>query len=494
MTEKTLAPSRRWLNVGCLTVAACLLLLTAAHAVEERPANPQEMFRMLGVGDIYFERLKSGVAVDVNETDTVLRILFKLRRFPAFDMQRWAIDVAPLLKTIEQADKHRGSIFRLRGRVVVVEPYRPSADESQRYEMPQYFRCHLLLDSSSQMVDIYTENVPAEWQKGARPGAPGGALGVFLKFAKEKDQPTSLVFVAPRLAWYPDDLLSGALGMDYGLLDDLQNQKDLGVQQREAIDREAFYQMLAAVGRAKPGELLRQADADLPKIREGWRWTNREGRLQYSVVPLFNEPATQVGRLVALSGAARRVVKVSVDNPETVARFGFDHYFQVSLFTDDSQGNPLTFCVRELPKGMPYGNQPHYGESVRIVGFFYMTWSYGVQTMTDPALTPDPKTHHQLSPLLIGQSLVWYPVAKPADSTFSTAIIIGLVVVVMVIVWAVAWRSRRRERQWVEHAIGATPTLDPDVNFGQVDQSVVAAPDFDHIAEMDHGPEQQENS
>jgi hypothetical protein len=352
----------------------------------------------------------------------------------------------------------------------------------------------MLLDSSSQMVDICTESVPVAWRKGAKPDAPGGAFGVFLKSAKEKDQPATLTFVAPRLAWYPDDLLSGVLGMDFGLLDDLQNAKQFTAQQREELDREAFYQMLAAVGRAKPGQLLRQADAALSKIPEGWQWTNREGRLQYSVVPLFNDSATQVGRLVALAGTARLIEKIHVDNPQTVARFGFDHYYQVSLFTDDSQGNPVTFCVRELPKDMPYGNQPHYGEAVRIAGFFFKTWSYPVQRMADPTLTPNPKPNDQLSPLLVGRSLVWFPPAKPADTTVSTAIITGLVIVVMSIVWGVAWRSRRRERQWVEHAIGATPRLDPGVNFGQVDQAVEAGPDFKHIAEMDHGPEQPDRS
>ena len=236
-----------------------------------------------------------------------------------------------------------------------------------------------------------------------------------------------LVFAAPRLAWYPDNLL-GKLGMDFGLLDSPQARKPFNPRNPE--DREAFYQLLAAVGRADPGQLLQAAEEDLPKTPAAWRSTDQQGQEQYSVVPLFNEPATQPGRLVELFGTARLIEEVHLDprlDADIIARFGLDHYYQVSLFTDDSQGNPVTFCIRELPEGMPYGNLPHYGETVRIAGFFFKTWSYGVPKMTDPALDPgDPKTHQQLSPLLIGRSLTWYPAPQPADNTPTNVVIGGL--------------------------------------------------------------------
>lgn len=331
MITKYLALPLRCSRVACFLMAAAtsVAFLAAARAEEKKPANPREMFRALGVGDTYFERLTVGVPVDADELDPLLRILFKLRQFPAVDLERWALDADKLDKAAVQSGEYRGSVFRLRGRVIAVEPFRPSADMSARYEMPQYFRCRLELDSPGQLAEIYTDNVPVAWQQGDKPDVAGGAFGVFLKLAKKTDGRDTLVFVAPRLAWYSDDLL-GRLGMDYGLLDDLWNQKNLTAEQRNTLDREAFYQMLAAAKRAKPDQLLQQADADLPKTRDGWRWTNRENKLLYSVVPLFNEPATQVGRLVALSGTARLVEKIHVEDPNTVARFGFDHYYQVS--------------------------------------------------------------------------------------------------------------------------------------------------------------------
>ncbi len=476
-------PSTIWFSRICcgILVAAVSLELAVASQAEKKPDSARAMFRALGVDDGYFDRLADGKPIDPSENETLLRVLFRLRTFPAVDLERWALDADQLNAVIEQPAKLRGSIFRLRGRVTDVEPIKPPKEAADRYELPECFRCRLQLDAPPRTADIYTANVPAEWRKGAKPNAAAGAFGVFLKLGEKTDNRTPLIFAAPRLAWYPDNLL-GQLGMDVGLLDSVENQKPI-----TPADREAFYQMLAAVGRAKPGQLLRQAEKNLPKIPENWRWTNRQDQEQYSVVPLFNEPATQHGRLVALRGAARRVEKIPVDEPDIVARFGINHYYQISLFTDDSQGNPLTFCIRELPQGMPYGNLPRYGETVRIAGFFFKTWSYAVPKMADPAITPgDPKTHRQLSPLLIGRSLSWYPVAKPADNTPSNVAIGGLLALVMVIIWFVAWRSRRREGKWLAQ-MEAPPKLDAGVELDQLGQRADSGPDFSHVAEMDHG-------
>jgi hypothetical protein len=113
---------------------------------------------------------------------------------------------------------------------------------------------------------------------------------------------------------------------------------------------------------------------------------------------------------------------------------------------------------------MPYGNLPRYGEAVRVAGFFFKTWSYAVPRMADSSLQPgDPKTRRQLSPLLIGRSLTWYPVPKPADTTVSTMVIVGLFAAAMAIVWLVAWRSRRRERTWLDR-METPPNLDEEMD------------------------------
>ena len=213
------------------------------------------------------------------------------------------------------------------------------------------------------------------------------------------------------------------------------------------------------------------------------------------MAPLFNDPATQPGRLVELFGTARLMEEVRLDprlDADIIARFGFNHYYQVSLFTDDSQGNPVTFCIRELPEGMPYGNLPQYGETVRIAGFFFKTWSYGVPKMTDPALDPgDPKTHQQLSPLLIGRSLTWFPAPQPADSTLANVVISGLFVLFIVIMWLVWWQNRRYEKKWLAQ-MESQPNLDAGIELAELGPQAGGGPDFSRMAEMDRGPETPE--
>src|SRR5690606_19402810 len=108
-----------------------------------------------------------------------------------------------------------------------------------------------------------------------------------------------------RLSWHPEGLL-GDLGMDMGQFDFVQNRSPI-----QAEERECFYQLLAAAGRAKPQELF--------------RLTDRPPDDDYSVVPLFNEPEQQHGKLVALTGTARRAMLVKLheeQEAEIIQRFG----------------------------------------------------------------------------------------------------------------------------------------------------------------------------
>ncbi|MEN6405639.1 MAG: hypothetical protein ABFC77_04120 [Thermoguttaceae bacterium] len=413
----------------------------SGDATSQKPDGPQAMFSALGVGPELFRQFVDGKPIASDKTEPLLRVLYRLRWFPAVDLDRWANEPDAMSDSTTHPDR-RGAVFRLRGRVLQVELQRPSAQDAERFEMTRYYRCRLQLDNSpnSATSEIYTENVPPSWRDGATPDVPGGALGVLLKAGLAHNGHLTWIFVAPRLAWYPDDPL-GRLGMDFGLLESMQNEKPF--DPRSAADSEAFYQMLAAVGRAKPGRLLRDAKRQLPNIRENWRWTNRQGQEQYSVVPLFTDPDSQVGRLMEFSGTARRVERIAVDDPDLRARFGIDHYFQVSLLTDDSQGNPLTFCVREIPQGMPYGAQPHYGEWVQAAGFFFKTWIYTT------AATAASKTTRQPSPLLIGRDLAWRPVVVPPRGHSLNAALIIAALAMMGLFWWMAWRGRRREQQWL---------------------------------------------
>ncbi len=92
--------------------------------------------------------------------------------------------------------------------------------------------------------------------------------------------------------------------MDAGLLDSVQDQEGL------AGEQEAFYQMLAAAGRAEPGELLRRAEDALTDAPKDSRWTDPNGKEFYEVPPLFEAPSAHRGELLFFQGMARGIKKV----------------------------------------------------------------------------------------------------------------------------------------------------------------------------------------
>jgi hypothetical protein len=136
---------------------------------------------------------------------------------------------------------------------------------------------------------------------------------------------------------------------------------------------------------------------------------NRAKSGSYSVAALFNDPQSQIGQLVVVDGAARRVVRVEAGAPsdgrsssDVARRFGLDHYYEMEVFTDDSQNYPLVFVMRELPKGFPTGDSLHV--PVRVAGFFFKDWLYhtrGAGDGDDGHGLSDPA---QYAPLLIGNA------------------------------------------------------------------------------------------
>ena len=194
--------------------------------------------------------------------------------------------------------------------------------------------------------------------------------------------------------------------------------------------------MLAAVGRAKPGQLQRLADKELEE----------QGKKRFSVVPLFNDPAGQRGRLVSLSGNARRVVEVRVQDSGIAERFGINHYYEIYLFTNDSQSNPLVFCVRELPEGMPTGSDPQYSQQVEVAGFFLQTWRYRPELADE--LGGDPNKL-QLAPLLIGREPRWMRPDAAAGKTPWYGPATGMLfIAVLALIWLAIWRSARKDRRF----------------------------------------------
>ena len=283
--------------------------------------------------------------------------------------------------------------------------------------------------------------------------------GLLLKNLGEQSDARPLI-ATTRPAWHPDTPL-GKLGMDYGLYDDVRlNSTDL------SKEHECFFQLLASMKRAKLDDLLKLTDEN------------------YSVVPLFNKAESMHGKFVALNGVARRATYVSVPYHEVLRRFGIDHYYEVAIFTADSQDNPLIFALLELPQGFPQGDDIHV--EVRIPGTFLTGFYYGREATTKEAAkdanasgNQPPPDRNQKAPLLIGKSLYRYPSEAAKQTSFDWYVtgLVGLGALALVVVTWASMRSDRRTRKVMEK----TNAPAPGTSLNDLPGDFRSGPDFSNL-------------
>ncbi|MBN2290895.1 MAG: hypothetical protein JXM70_00635 [Pirellulales bacterium] len=394
------------------------------------PIEFEKLLDLMIIGPRQLAELPDGKALNEPQRAMLQQVLVRLDDLPLEDIHRWSQTQKDLEKALAESDSIRGQFFRLSGNVVSVETVKLSAEDARRLPFKQYYRVRMVLEGGEPAVEVLTRRVPRVWLRKNKLDERASTFGMYLRRGEKNSSNNEPVFAARRVAWHPSTPL-GELGMDVGLLESLRDREKTEGQQREC-----FYQMLAAVGRAEGGELILQARDEL----------KRTGEKSFSVVPLFNEPAEQRGRLVMLSGTARRVVKVQVKDADIVQRLGIDYYYEIYLYTGDSQDNPLVFCVRYLPEGMPTGSGPKYSQQVKIAGFFLKTWAFRPEKA---GMSDENADTRQLAPLLIGREPIWLEPQKTGDSNPGIGVAAGgLFILVLLIVWLAVWRSAKRDRQF----------------------------------------------
>ncbi|MDD4786217.1 MAG: hypothetical protein PHO07_03515 [Pirellulales bacterium] len=428
-----------------LAVAVAALACRLLAGAEPPTLSPRELFRLGGIEERQLEVLGRGGPWHEADRQVLRNMLYRIAQdVRPIDLEYWSHGPPDLSQLAEQPEAYRAEVFALRGVVERIEPCELADARGSGSEFALLWRCRLRLESG-ELVEVLSAKTPRAWKPREAIAEPAAAMAFFLGDPSSEPGGLRAVFLAARMAWYPPTDL-GRLGMDVGLLDDVpippppkRNEHggapeiDWETRRLTAADHECFYQMLAAAGRAAPGELSRWAKDRLARQR----------RTEYSVVPLFNEPHLQQGKLVELSGTARRILPVRVGEPEVIERFGIDQYYQVYLFTADSQDNPLVFCLRRLPEGLPTGDGPEFGEALTVPGFFFKTWSYRSAVPAN-----DGKVERQLAPLLIGDTAVWHPYQAPADSPAERLIGTVLVLGILAAVWLVLHRFRRGDREF----------------------------------------------
>ncbi len=423
----------------------------------------RELLELYGVDESHIRQLFDGRPAGIDEEEAIVRILFRLPQFGLDNVDRWAQSPVPGAAMVADPEAHRIQFFRLRGRVRRVERRELIPELARLYDFDSYYRVYLDRADDPHPVLVCARRVPEVWpldqplDEGARIDA------LFLKVGDDTQPPATLLFAADRVAWLPAEprpewdvtahqVLLAQLGMDISLLADMRdrNRRPMGEQ-----DREAFYQMLAAVRELTPGKAA-EVRAD-----------------PLDLAPLLLEPETQHGRLIRCRGTARRITRVVVDDPDIRQRFGIDHYFQldVSLPLGDrtirlgksseegpvfTNSFPATFCVLRLPprlerlaEAMSAGElqAETLNEQVSLTGFYFKLWAFRSEYVAS-----FDERQRQIAPMLVAAEPEVIEFRLARNTWLSLLAGVGFLLLLL-LAWFGVWRFNRSDTRFERSVI-----------------------------------------
>ena len=454
-----------------------------------RLSSAREMLELFSVDASQIRQLEDGRPLVVDEDETLFKILYRLPSFGMDKIEAWSKSGVDWAELAEQPASRRLEVFLVKGRATSVQRLDLSAEMAKRLEYSSYFRVRLQLADVPYPVLVCCRAVPRAWESANKLDEPASCYGLFLKTGDKESGHTELIFAAERVAWLPQRpepslgvtpsaVYLASLGLDAGLFDSVRKTN------RKAItgdDRECFYQLLAAVGRAEPADVFGHAEA-APDL-----------------TPMLTQPETQHGRLVSLSGTAKRVQKIAIDEPDVRQRFGIDHYYQVDVFV--SLGNteirfeqkggkkeapvfrnqyPVTCCVLALPAGLPARDD--IAVPVRFAGAYFKLWAYKSEYVS-----AFDDRQRQVSPLFIATT----PRVVKFDNSASQLMswIGGIVFVVLILLAGFyTWYPWRSDKRAEEQLLRPRLELGSASSLNDLDLPVQDKPDFSGLASRDRGP------
>ena len=474
---------------------------------QDQPEDLRALWDLVGIGPDAWRRLAKADLLEEANLPLVLKILYQLRRFDGQDIAHRVHHDLSAGELAEQFAEAQGRLHAVTGRVTHVAQVHLPAELGKRFSIDTLYVCQMALAGAAAPATILAGSVPRIWLDEGPLDERAAADGLLLQRQKDDATAPALVFLARRVAWYPDQMqpqrgvnfgltVLGDLHMDVGLWDQVRDRRPL-----TAAEREAFYQLLEAVGRAGTRQLERLAQRNLGQLRGAWQ--REEARLTrqlaagdgdsddaagaggetaaaagrstrsaeerlaatraalkqaekgtFSVVPLFNQPDQQRGQLLTLTGTARRAVKIYVDASAPVQRSAdtaaaaLDHYYELDVFTADSRNYPVVFCLRELPPGFPEGDVIQ--EPVRIAGFYFKAWAYRAPgRAADRAAEPRDQTAWHVAPLLVGRGATWIQTNPAADSGRRGLWAGAAFALLLAVVWLAIWTTQRGDRRFL---------------------------------------------
>jgi hypothetical protein len=440
---------------GVIAWLTCMsgLWCAGAAAADDSPgdATPGESLSTLlnerGIAREQRATLEGPGPWDDTKQKMAIRVLARLGA-PAGLALRWRAEAADVAAADVAVDDR---LVRIAGRATFVAPLVLPPDQADLAARAS-FDLVRIVDAAGAPVDVLAIRSPAAWPRWQVIDEPAVVIGLPLAKAAGPrpaggpetdtawpDVPAVALLAATSVAWEPDTPL-GRLGMDYGLFDTVTDGGKL-----QPGDTEAFYAVLAAAGRAAAGAIEAAAG---PRT---------------DLVPLINPAAkwfaSNRGSPVTVSGVARKITRIAIDEPARREQVGEDHYWEVFVFVEtpplivdgrEQDTYPVVCCVRSLPPGMPTGDR--ISERVTISGFALKRYGYPLADVTIISSQGDEtdRGRRMETPLVIGRRLDWQPATPPArEGGFLFWIFGGIAAAVLAALalrnWAVTRRARRDE-------------------------------------------------
>jgi len=457
------------------------------------PQSARDYLERLLIDESRLRSLIDGRRLGPDEDEILLDILHRVDQITEQRQWKWQRFDVPWRALAETPQRHRAHFFHLSGTVTGVELVRIPEDLARHQSFNAYYRLTFELADSPLPVVVLSRSVPDAWRQLIRKGDGRGLrtraelYGLFLKVGEQTDEGPQLVFAARRIGWRPesaskelgvsdDQVYLARLGMDVGLFDRVRNATE--------IETESFYRLMAAVSNASHDEFAKRA------------------RRERSLAPILTPPPPKrpYGQLFSFQGIARKVTRIDVESEDVRTRLGIEYYYQIVLFVPERvearapvegaepiiyERYPVVFCVRELPPGLPVGDD--VDQLVRIDGVLYSTWEYRSEFMNrktrellsqkqDGTRPPEPFVQH--SPLLIGQRPEVIQVEYGQTNTTAGLIIGGLFALALIGVWYGVWRWTRSDKEFQKTALARQFQLADEETLQRIGEQAQDQPDF----------------
>jgi len=435
----------RMLRTSCVVA---LSLMVAATAPAQTATSPADFLATWRLDRGSRDGLEAAGPWSDAKLQLCLRLLARLALAPADAYAGWVEKASPADAATDAGDV----LVRIEGRAVLAAPLPLPPALAEIANRPAIDLVRVRTPHGN--VDVIADAVPRSWPRwepidervsvvgialsksaGPTPDPPAGSRAAW------PAEPASLLIAARRVAWHPPTPL-GDLGMDYGLFDGVVDGQKL-----VAGDTDAFYALLAAVGRgprATPEAAAGPVTDALSLIDPARGWF-----------------AKHRGDPVTFQGTARRATRIQIDEPRRRREIGGDHYWELYVFVPTSlirindrlqETYPIVCCVRELPAGMPTGQA--INEQVRVTGFAMKRYAYPLpKVRRENGGEQGAADGRQETPLVIGTRAVWMPEPSAAGATSLLGwVFLGLAGLVGLVLAVGAWRygrdaRRERERQ-----------------------------------------------